>query len=431
MAISYQILPYGTNGSGSGTSNTSPWYYNPAPQIAWGQGIGTALSTFGWVKDATPTGTVNWSTVTLSPDVRSDWNNYPADATLNYRGAWSNAGVAYAVNDVVTDGGMTWRCSASYTSTSTAGTSTSASPSNEWQTGGTNHWFLFLFEVWKSASTPTIYIRFEYIAWQVSGQGYLPFIRIKVGTSTDVNGTLGTGTGNAAIGAFGLGAGNTFPTGSNISVINGGVPCFFSGDSTNRFAMLMWYPQDGFLGTCFFCVERSINSTGSYYTTPSGLTTPYWTTIFCGYNVQNNSSGGVLMQSLVNVSGSLWTKTGLESTVTTLSFAGDHNVNPDNFAFSTGQGYGNQSTPAYPVWPLVGWTGNPMTTVMSMRTGNINVGGAAGDLSTNGALFTQTIYGVSHTYLAARNSSIFGQFGPPNNNTSTSNYQNGLAMRYD
>jgi hypothetical protein len=431
MATLYQILPYATAGSGFGTNNASPWFYNPAPLIAWGQGIGTALSTFGWTKDATPTGTVNWNTVTLALNIRGDWQNYPADGTLNFRGAWSNAGVVYAVRDVVTDGGMTWICSAGYTSTSTAGTSTSSPPSSEWQTG-VNHWFPFLFEVWASTGSPTIYLRFEYGAWGVSNQSFLPFIRVKVGTSTDVNGTLGTGTGQQAIGSFGLGngggGGGSGTSNTSNSVFNGGLPCFFSGDSGNRFAMLMWYPFDGFLGTCFFCVERSIGNTGSYCVTPSGFTTPYWTAIFAGWNSQNSNTGGVLMQSLINVTGTTWIKSGLEVNATTLSFGGDHNINPDNLGgFSTGQGSGNFSTPAYPVWPLVGWVGNPMTAVLSMRSNN------NADLPSNGALFTQTMYGVSHTYLAARSSVIFGQFGPPNSTTGGASqlYQNGMAMRYD
>jgi len=190
--------------------------------------------------------------------------------------------------------------------------------------------------------------------------------------------------------------------------------------------MLMWYPFDGFTGTCFFCVERSLSSTGTYYTTPSGNVTPYWSAIWSGWNNQNGNTGQVIMQSVVNIAGTTWIKTGQESTVTTLSFAGGHEVNPDNFSFWTGQGNGNQSTPAYPIWPLVGWVGNPMTAALTMR-----YAGNTADLPGNAGLFTQTMYGVSHTYLASRAFNSFGQFGPPSSNTGTSNYQNCMAMRYD
>lgn len=429
MATNFQVLPYTTQGTSTGAVLTQ---LGPSGFISWGQGIGNGISAIGWVRDTTPSGQVNWANVTLTPSVRTDWQNFPGDGVLNFRGAWSNAGVTYNVNDIVTDGGMTWRCSSGYTTTSTAGTSTTASPSNEWQTNGTQHWFLWCFEVWKSTTAPTIYIRFEYIAWQNNGQAYLPLIRVKVGTSTDVNGTLGTGAGNQAIGAFNLGSGtaaqNSYGT---VNVPEGGYPCFFSGDSTNRFAMLMWLKDDGFQGTCFFCIERSISNTGTYYTTPSGSVTPYWTAIFAGYNSTNNT-GTIVMQSLVNTVGSTWLKTGQESTVTTLSCALDHENNPDNWSLWSGQGAGNQSVPALPVYPLVGWVGNPMTAVMTTRVFN-SAGNSSGssDLPANSGLFTQSMYGATRTYLASRNANCFGSFGPPNNNSSSSNFQNALAMRYD
>lgn len=430
MATLFQNLPYGTIGNAVGA------YYapvtgganvtSPQPLIAWGQGIGTALSTFGWIKDATPTGTVNWTTVTLGSTVRTDWNLFPSTTTLNHRGAWAQ-GVTYSVSDTVTDNGQTWVCNLGYTSTSTTGTSTSASPYNEWRTGGTNHWFVYPFEVWKSASTPTIYIRFDYLGWTTNGQGYLPLIRIKVGTSTDVNGTLGTGVGQTAMGPFNCGSGGAgFAATNNFS---GGYPCYFSGDSTNRFAMLMWYPFDGFEGSQFFCIERSISSTGNYYTTPSGFTTPYWTAIWAGYNQQNSGAGQVIMQSLVNTTGTTWVKTGQEITATTLSCALDHSVNPNAMGFTTGQGAGNQSVPALPVYPLVGWVGNPMTAVLAGRF-NASTPNTC-DLPSNTGLFTQTIYGTSHTYLSLRASNIFSEFGSPNSTTGTTFFQGSLAMRYD
>jgi hypothetical protein len=428
MATLQLNLPYATAGN-QGGSYTATDGNSIAPLITWGQGIGTALSTFGWVQDLTPTGTVNWNTVTLAPNIRSDGQNFPSTTVLNHRGAWAQ-GVTYNTSDTVTDNGQTWVCSAGYTSTSTTGTSTSASPFSEWRTGGTQHWFVYPFEVWRSASAPTIYIRFEYIFWTQLNQTYLPMLRVKVGTSTDANGTLGTGTGQQAMGPFNLGSGNVAQP-ATTSVFSGGVPCYFSGDSTNRFAMLMWDPGEPlsgtFGGTCFFCIERSLGNTGTYCITPSGFTTPYWTAIWAGFNTQNNNTGQVVMQSLVNTTGSTWIKTGQESTATTLSFAGDHEVNPDNFGFFTGQGSGNQSTPVYPIWPLVGWVGNPMTAAMTMRYGNFTA-----DLPGYSGLFTQTMYGVSHTYLSSRAYESFGQFGPPDNNIGgTSFFANCLAMRYD
>src|SRR5271170_2394951 len=372
---------------------------------AWGQSVGIALTAFGWTKDTTINGTVNWAGLNYTP-FENTTNSLPTAATnYNYRGAWANTGVTYALNDVVTNSGATWYCSATY-----APTTASPSPPSEFTAGGAQHWFLFPYEVWFSAGSPTIYLRFEYLGISgVANSTAQPRLRVAVGTS-DVNqftlssvanasggNTVYTGTGfNATANAYvnGLftisGFSNTNNDGTftcvaststtitlnnplgvaqaqaaaatafngNLGVVSGGasggptdimpyanvvqgfsygqqLACFFSGDSTNRFSMLMWPELSTDLlvnGSGFFCVERSINSSGSYYTTPSGAVTPYWTTIWWGYN---GSTGGGSIGSLINTTGSTWITTSFDTVIWTVTSDFGHTNVPDAIAQST------------------------------------------------------------------------------------------------
>ncbi len=374
----------------------------------WAQAIGTALSTFGWVKDTTVNGTVNWGTMVYSPN-HDPTNSFPAQGTTTSRGAWSNASVTYSANDYVTSAGATWICRSGYTTTTSSPT-----PENEITAGSTQHWVLWPFEIWKSSTTPTIYLKFEY-GGQVNAT-QVPYIRITVGTSDNTSANLGVGAGNVQ-----SAANSTTPTGVAATNSRDGMylNCYFSGDSTNRFAMLMWYGTDSFtsLGTGFFCVERSLTNTGSYYTTPSGAVTPYWTAIWSGYSNTN------AMQSFVNTTGSTWILTTSDSAITTVSSSLDHAVAPEVASFTSGEGGGNASLPAFPIWPLVGWVGNPMTAAMSFKAGS----GAQGD-APNASTFTVPVYGTTRTFICSRNNASFLNFGTtPASGTGNS----GLAMRFD
>jgi|SRR5271157_184279 len=374
----------------------------------WAQTIGTALSNFGWVKDTSVNGTVNWSTLTYSP-YHDPTNSLPAQTTLNFRNAWSNATVTYAAGDVVTSAGATWWCRVGYTTSASSPT-----PENEIVAGGTQHWVLYVFEVWKSAITPTIYIKFEYGGF--SSFTYSPFIRITVGTSDDTNGNLGTGAGQQQSNAQTI----PFTTATTIEQNPTYLPCFFSGDSGNRFAMLMWASGEGLgLSTSpsFFCVERSINSSGAYYTTQSGSVTPYFTAIWAGYS-QNQA-----MQSFINTTGTTWIKTSTDSYITTLSADLSHGAAPESGSPASSTGANSSyyiQVPALPIYPLVGWVGNPMTAAMSFKVGDSNT--STGDAPSY-FTFTATLYGATRTYFAARyNFTSFTCAGDTNN---------GLAMRYD
>jgi hypothetical protein len=242
---------------------------------SWAQGIGTALSAFGWTLSATPTGTVNWSTLPYTPWTGNEGQGtaqmVPGGTlgTLNFRGAWSNASVAYATNDVVTNNNATWYCTTAYTTTAS-----SPAPPFEWIAASTQHWTLLAFEVWKSAGTNPIYLRFIYCGGGPGGSlanlNVTPRIKVSVGTNVDANGNLNSGTGNVSAEDDLNFTANPTATWTPGQIF----PCFFSGDSTNRFSMLMWpdmVAQGSVNGQAFFCIERSLTNAGSYNTTMSGI----------------------------------------------------------------------------------------------------------------------------------------------------------------
>jgi hypothetical protein len=362
----------------------------------WAQSVGTALTAFGWTLDGTVNGTVNWGTLANYP-LQDPQNALPTVGTTTYQGAYSSASVSYNINDYVTFNGATWICFTAYTS------SASTSPPGleaGFGTGSAVRWRLWCFEVWKSAVAPTIFLRFEYSGQSTGADNLQPRIRIVVGTADNTSANLITTGGNVA--TLGL---DLFPSTLNTTSVNLNVPCYFSGDSGNRFAML-FYP-DLTLGGGFFCIERSLTNAGGYYTTPSAGITPYWTIIMYGY------SQTAVSQAFVNTTGSTWVKTAQDTVAWTLNTGLIHNTQIEQVALSTGNGAGNVSMPAFPFYPLVGWVGNPMTAVMSAKINDVPQDGE----------YTIQLYGTTHTYFATRNAQFtaFGGIGA----------QNALVMRFD
>ena len=95
----------------------------------FGQAIGTALSSFGWTKDYL---CQRYSGLEhRHADAVPKQQSFPSLTTITFRGAYSNAGVTYNVNDTVTFNGMTWVNQTSYTSSAST-----ATPGNELAPGG-------------------------------------------------------------------------------------------------------------------------------------------------------------------------------------------------------------------------------------------------------------------------------------------------------
>lgn len=240
----------------------------------WAQLPGTALSNFGWTLASGVSGMVNWGTIAYGPG-RSAPSGFGilAYATWNFRGAWSNASVTYSANDTVTSAGTTWICRSGYTTSAS-----SPSPENE-LINGSEHWLVNAFEIWQSATTPTLYIRLEYNAVNPNSPyyPYQPAIRIGVTQSVDSNGNMGTTAGTTVTGPVSLPFGYVSPTGGG-NFGQAQYPCYFSGDNGNRFGMVMWSNLSNLLATAggggglFFGFERSLDNTGAYYTANAGPT---------------------------------------------------------------------------------------------------------------------------------------------------------------
>ena len=171
--------------------------------------------------------------------------------------------------------------------------------------------------------------------------------------------------------------------------------------------------------------DERVDTTGTYSATGSTTTgawlaqlatfkaasnttpvTPYWTFIFAGY------SNTFLSQAFINTTGTTWLKTTTDPNPWIL-FTQNSHVNTIEGAGTAGDtGNVNMSLPVMPVFPLVGWVGNPITATMGFK-----VSDAPGD-----GEFTVQVYGTSHTYYCTRNTT-FQTFGGGTNN--------GLAMRFD
>ena len=224
-------------------------------------------------------------------------------------------------------------------------------------------------------------------------------------TATYSNANLGSGTGNVRTSGFVM---NNSQVSVGDIVYGNNYPCYFSGDNGNRLAFLMWDDVDNSQGASFFCVERSLSNAGAYYTTPSGAVTPYWTIISHSYSNTSTS------QALVNTTGSTWVATTQDSVPWVLNANLQHNVNPEAIGTQTGAGIGNGSFPAMPLFPMVGWVGNPMTAAMSFKLS---------DAPHNGE-YTIALYGTTHTYYCTRNN-VFSTFGGAGSGN------NGLAIRFE
>ena len=124
------------------------------------------------------------------------------------------------------------------------------------------------------------------------------------------------------------------------------------------------------------------------------------------------------MGSFLQTGQSTWITTQFDTRIWTVSSAWFHAQPPNPIAETYASGNGNQSIPAFPVWPLVGWVGNPMTAVLTTKNADAPAMGS----------FTALLYGTTHTYLNIRGNGAFQSFG---NIPSSGNPFNGLAMRFD
>jgi hypothetical protein len=229
------------------------------------------------------------------------------------------------------------------------------------------------YEVWKAAdsaaSTTPIYVKVEY------GTSGAVEIRVTVGSGSNGSGAI-TGTTTGAL----------IPTNNTTYANNGSTlyPSFASGTAGEIRFMLYQGTGD----CTVFGIERSKDTSGN-------VTTSY-VTFLCA-----NAAG---------------TNAWLQYTL----YLGGLSLN-DNWVTTTGSnqmGTGNYfgTTAAYPIFPMVGFVGNPMLGFLSAQASDVG----------EGAMITISIYGGNHTYIATKVSN-FASMGKMNLNGNSG----ACLMRYE
>jgi hypothetical protein len=234
---------------------------------------------------------------------------------------------------------------------------------------GTNltNWKRAMIEIWASNDT-------------LSSTNKL-FVKILYGTNSTTNTAIPQPVfyfGNATDGLANITQnynwGTTVPATPVATVTASGTAVWesdFAGTS-GRFHALVWrgYSAASPTATLVIDIERSHDNNGND-------TDAYWTIILCG---ASGSSGAQISQSIFKPGAG---GAGIIDITTGGSGGGIHTI-----VTQVKQSY-NNSVPVLPVFPLVGYVGNPLLGVISMKAGDTG----------EGALVATTFYGTSHTYL--------------------------------
>lgn len=205
------------------------------------------------------------------------------------------------------------------------------------------------YEIWKNSADPyfatlPIYFKIEYGTTNIPNGG--PALRVQCGTGSDGSGTL-TGTSMAATNLY---ATNSGVTNKGSSTIN----CYFHGDgSGSRLAMFLWADDTSGAAQTAWGYERSLdingNYTGQYFTWvvgQHGFSAPVWSqnSIFAANSVFGS---GTPTNTFLGVGG-LSTYIGSVSLI------------------AMGRGF-----PLLPIFPVVGFVGNPMTIFIGIASGDV------------------------------------------------------------
>lgn len=134
-------------------------------------------------------------------------------------------------------------------------------------------------------------------------------------------------------------------------------------------------------------------------TVNSNPITPYWSMFWMGF------SNTFVSQAIINTSGSSWIKTNQDGVPWVLGPFGDHTQIIESATSNTGTMSAYMNTPPLPFFPLVGWVGNPCTTVLGLKLADIPRDGE----------FTVQMYGTTHTYMGNKSGGMV-TFGGSSNN---------------
>lgn len=249
-----------------------------------------------------------------------------------------------------------------------------------------------------------------YEIWQ-PGDALTPFyLKIYYGVSTNYSNcpriVIQIGTGTSGAGALTGYITSSFDNNNFVITVTStttGWDCRFSGDAS-RINIMLYRDETQTYQQMFFGVERSIDASGNY-------TSDYVTLLGCTGSTNANSHY-VFQQSLVFGLG-----VGYAITPGTYPWIGLRNQST-----SSGNFIGN--IPIGPVFPDVGYFGNPMTIVAC---------GSPSDF-TEAATYTIAAanmpYGVAHTYIATKRGILQWCFPMPWNQGTGGIYP-AFLMRYD
>lgn len=227
-----------------------------------------------------------------------------------------------------------------------------------------------VYEIWKftdsNATNCPVFMKIEY----GSAASDLPGLALTFGTGSDGAGTI---TGNTSTRELLNGMQNTTSNDTGFS-------CLFysnrsgSASTMTRFSMALWQTQNSPYGPAAIMVERSHDNVGAD------------TDLYFTYIVSNYMSGVPIYQCSIFKPTSTFGTTGIrEGAAATIGGANATTT------YNVGT-----NTPVLPIFPLVGWLGNPLVTYQAMKSG---------DASDGGTITAKDAYGNTHTYITLRKAS--------------------------
>jgi hypothetical protein len=324
-------------------------------------GLGFVLSTLGFTKQA-DTYTAQWAnSITIGaaalPNISANLFGaiFPTTTNLarsplastNFKGAWVTL-TAYVAGNVVTD-----TTTAALVYICILATSGATAPVSD-----ATHWSPYFMEIWKTGGSLTpIYMKLEY---GCSATAANPQLSIQWGTGW-VSGSSGFLTGNFSL------AEQLFSGSSTQAAAE----CDFCADGNNFFVANIFRGAAANPGPTIFGFERSINGQVSL--------APNYTNDYFTY-IKGFSAAGNWWQQTVYM-------TGTPVTAIRVNYG-----NTITLGAATASLIVNNTTPAFPVFPLLGYCGNPMTILITQQQAD----------TTEGAQQTCTVYGAVHNYMMTK-----------------------------
>lgn len=365
--------------SNSTFANFKSWAGDITATPGTGTGIAAALFTLGFTKQ-TDTYTAKWDNGTTIGDTArptaagslsasgvfpTTSNNSRAGlASTAFKGAWA-VGTTYSQGQVVTDNAAGAQIVYIYTN---------ATPSAGNATTDTTHWSPYWMEIWLMhnatlGSTADIYIKIEYGCTATQNN---PDLFIQIGTVYAANsGVINGAATNFTVCEQVINAAGT-QTANEVDI---------SGDGQNYLGMLLWRNTSS---NSFYAIERNIRGTVASAPVYDGV---YITYAVCPRtNTLWRSNSMFISTSSLASPGTTPRLLGVPTLA--LQVAAQTLIIANN-------------SPAFPVFPLVGYVGNPMTVLIGLSASD----------AVEGASITSTVYGATHTYLVTIGSAFANGLG--------------------